>query len=333
MSLKNIFFIFILIWIALSCDNKIKDLQPVSDFEKSRDPLPAFQFSITASRSQVISFDSIAQGGNFTISFTPLLHGRISNLSDGKSILLTLDASNWKKDSTEYTIMKNSVARTGTIVLFNSLFRPDTLVPEPVDTACSALPDKKLFLDFNTLTTIVDLFPDTFQGNVDSFSAAIYSVSIMTGNGRLSYLANPASQDQNWAFDTVWYKLKARNRKCFTGKVLITLGDTCEPQAREDVVPVPSGSLIFPETLLTQNDKGCNNSLGSYITRTAKDFDYGNYKVMNTNNGVLTDTLINGSQHYKYVKTVTSATDDLFEYYFKNLNSGRVTKAKVKLSF
>jgi hypothetical protein len=115
--------------------------------------------------------------------------------------------------------------------------------------------------------------------------------------------------------------------------LIITLGDTCEPQARADMLNVPTGHLLFPETLLTENDKGCNNLLGNYITRTDKEFDYGNYKVMQTQHGILVDTLVSGNQYYKYTRSNPNASNDGFYYYFKNNSTGRTTKAWVRLSF
>jgi len=318
-----------------SCHNSVKDIQPKSDFESTTAPLPQFDLRINSGGSKVLRFDSIAQGGNFTINFTPMTFARLSPLLDGNGILLTLDTSNWKKDSTQYTITKNTVSRKGLIYIYNNLYKKDTvIIPEPVDTTCSELPDRTVPIRFfDLISEIHSLFPDTFQGKVDSISTNFYQASIINQGATIRYLPDPSTQLQKWGFDTLWFKLKARNRKCFTGKLLIVIGDTCEPQARPDILTATNGQFLIPETVLTENDKSCSNMLGVYLTRTQEDFDYGNYKVMNTSNGLLTDTLVNGNQYYKYLKTKPGATEDGFDYYFKNMTTGRTTKAKVTIKF
>ena len=91
------------------------------------------------------------------------------------------------------------------------------------------------------------------------------------------------------------------------------------------------GNIIFSEQILVANDRGYSNQLSSFITRTNTEFDYGNYKVMNLNKGVLVDTLIGGVQLYRYRFTDVDAIEDGFYYYFKNVSSARVTKAWVRL--
>lgn len=328
--------ILVLLFLTLAaCKPEVEDLQPKSGFETGTGPLPEYRFEVLPGGSTIVRFDSIAEGGNFTVSFTPLAHGRIRALPGVQGLEIALDTGNWHKDSTNYTISKNAVQRKGWLYFVNKNYVPDTTDdpdPEPVDTACSALPNRFIYLDFNTNTLVGSLFPDTFRGRVDSVRAWLYAASISLSQDRIQYLANPATQEQMWAFDTVYYKLKALNRKCFTGKLIMVIGDTCEPQARPDVVQIPvSGTLTFPETLLTQNDRGCNGQTGSYITRTQMDFDYGNYKIMPTTHGILVDTLIGGNQHYKYTRANPTAREDGFYYYFRNNSSGRTSMAWVRL--
>ena len=138
-------------------------------------------------------------------------------------------------------------------------------------------------------------------------------------------------------FRSVCYKATSLSGQCYRAKIAIIIGDTCEAHARDDFFFIPTGNALWPETALTANDKGCNNLVGSNQTRTPYlpplDWEYGNYKSMNTTNGVLIDTLVGGVQHYKYRRTNSLANEDDFTYYFKNLTTSRVTKARVKINF
>lgn len=334
-----------LLWISFllvaACRNTIDDMQPTSKFEKSTDPLPAIKIDAKAGSSHVIAFDTIADGGLFSVKFTPFKHGKISILNNGKSVAIVLDTGNWEKDSSQYTISKNKVSRSGSLVFKNLDYKKppiDTIKPpidtiKPIDTSCSALADKKLFGDFLTDITLQNLFPAGIFGKADSVVSSIYRTQINT-QGQITYFSNPDLQVEKWAFDTIFYRLKAANKKCYTGRVLVTLGDTCEPHARLDTISVPGGRLLFSDTLLVKNDKGCNGLLGSYKTTTQQDFSSGQYfPEKPTRYGFLTDTGVNGTQHYKYIRTNSAVSSDKFEYFFKNETTGRTTKAEVILKF
>ena len=321
--------VFAGLWVG-SC-TKVDSYPQPSDFEKTTGPLPYFNNNLDSNGIKTIRFDSIAQGGNFSLSFTPLAFGSVRIVEEGKAVQIQMKGGNWSKDSTEYTICKNLTCRKGKIILFNLQYKKTDTI-EPIDTSCSELATRKVYGPFNQLLKIGELFPFAGNGKIDSLKSQLYTVGNQ-GDSIITFTTLDVPVDQKWAWDTIRYKLKAKNRKCWTGKLAIVLGDTCEPEARNDIFSLPTGKALWPQNELTANDKSCNNQLGSYITRTATEFEYGNYKVMATANGILTDTLVNGSQFYKYERTNTGAVTDGFYYYFKNLTTNRVTKAWVKIIF
>jgi len=322
----------IVLLVVLAC-RKIDDVQPLSDFEKSKDDLPEFIIEMDSNNLvQTLSFNRIAQGGNFQLKFTPLLHGKIAIGGEGRTIEITMFKTNWKKDSSRYTILKNGVSREGDIVIENKSFRENPVDP---DTACRSFVRSTYYLPFVSSVEIKNLFTGSRKGIINSFKADFWTVSNI-GDSVLRFESNGGVNDQDWAWDTVRYKGTGEDGKCYQSTIAFVIGDTCEAHAKNDVFSVPTGSTIWPEADLTANDKSCTGQLGSYQTRTPytdiQSWEYGNYKQLATKHGVLTDTLI-GTQHYKYVRTNPSATEDGFYYYFKNLSTNRVTKAWVRILF
>lgn len=331
--MKIIYFLFALALSGMAC-TKIADQQPVSSFEKETGPLPWLTLSLDSNHlSQTIRFDSIAQGGNFSVQFTSLSHGKIRIVENGQSVQIQMNAGNWKADSSQYTICKSGVCRIGEIRLVNRSYKANDTIPNPLDTSCSELPLRSIYLAFEAVFQVQNIFPFGGKGTIDSIKTQFYPAQNM-GDSIIRYQAGGVVLDHKTAWDTIRYQLKATNRQCWTGKIAVVIGDTCEAHARNDVFHLSSGNALWPESQLTSNDQGCNNLLGTFQTRSQyPDFDYGNYLQQNTRNGMLTDTLIGGNQHYKYQRTNPSATEDGFYYYFKNLISGRVTKAWVRIRF
>jgi len=315
----------------------IENQRPNSDFENSTGNLPLFDIQLDSSGTKTIRFDSIAQGGNFAMTFTPLVSGKIKIVEAGKALNIQMDGRNWRKDSTEYTICKGTTCRNGKILLTNVQYKkPDTtkipIIIPPVDTSCSKLTIRSLNVNFETAGVIKNLFPSNGKGRIDSLKSQTYDI-FNQGDSAIIFNTQGVEVEQKWAWDTISYQLKASDRKCWIGKISIIIGDVCEPGAKDDVFNIPTGKALWNELDLIANDKGCSGLLGTYLTRTSLDFDYGGFKIMETENGILTDTLILGLQHYKYVKTKPLATSDKFTYYFKNLSTNRVTKALVKITF
>lgn len=335
---------FLLAWV-LSC-TRISDPEPSQiPFEKQTGPLPLLSLSVDSVHlSQTIRFDTIAQGGNFSIQFTKLNFGKIKIVEDGKAVQIVMDTGRWEKDSSQYTICKNSVCRSGLMKIKNRSYRP--LVPidttdstDTIPTGCITLATRTVYVpSFSSLIEIKRLFPKGVTGTIlaDSLRADRYTVS-KTSDSTLSYIANPIPDDQLWAWDTIRYQATSTLGQCYRAKIAINLRDSCEAHARDDFFLIPSGTEIWPETELTANDKSCTNQLPDRQTRTPypalSDWEYGNYKVMDTQFGVLIDTLIADKQHYKYRRTNPSATEDGFTYYFKNKATNRVTKAWVRIKF
>lgn len=319
--------LLVLLGVFLAACTEVEDAQPKGKFETGTGPLPAFELRLDTNRlNGNVRFDSIAEGGNFTIRFTPLTFGSIRIVNEGKAVEIQMVKSNWKADSTQYTITKNGVSRTGEIKIRNKSF----FIPEPVDTSCIVMPIRTLYLNFDASLEIDGLFPTT--GTVSQVMADFYTVAIATG-GNLNYTASGGLHEQKWAWDTLRYNGETNTGRCVRGKIAIVLGDTCEPEAVEDEFLLPSGQALWPESALTANDRSCTGLLGNYLTRTDTIFDYGNYKVMTTRAGILTDTLVNGTQHYKYQRTSATIPEDEFFYYFKNNSSSRVTRAWVRIRF
>jgi hypothetical protein len=322
---RSIHFVPFLLLLLVAC-TRIEDQQPKGTFETDKGPLPAFSLQLDSTGSGLIRFDSIAQGGNFSVSFTPMAHARLRIIENGHALQIQALGGNWEKDSTRYIIVKNNVRREGNIVLRNRQF-----VPDPVNTDCILLPIRTFYLPFLGSVEIRNLVPSGTP-TLDSIRVDFWSFQ-NEGDSILTFLAAGGTNEQSWAWDTIRYQAHNNAGQCFKGKLAFVIGDTCEAHARNDLFTFPSGKSLFPETDLTQNDKGCNNVLGPHQTRTATEFDYGNYKLMNTQNGILVDTLVNGNQFYRYQRTNTSATEDGFIYYFKDLVSQRVTKAWVRIKF
>ena len=320
----------------LGC-NKYEDLQPKSTFETSTDSLQNFDISLKKEGSTIIRFDSIAQGGTYKISFTPFEHCSLQLIEDGKAIEIKGPAYNWENDFSKYTICKNGNCRTGSIYIKNSDYTNPIF--DTIDSnGCIILPLRKFYTFFLTPTLLKNFFPNGVEGRIDTFETKNYTIKRALNNTNPSYTilefyALPKPESQPWAWDTVSYKLSGTNGKCYSGKIEIIIGDTCKSLAKADSFTVSNGKIIVNQTELTANDFPCAQPAGLHITRsgTEENFNYGNYKVRNTEFGVLTDTLINGQQHYKYVRTKPSARKDKFVYYLKSFNPERVTKAWVYL--
>lgn len=315
-----------IVW-SLSCA-KITETGPsVVPFEKQTGPLPELNIAVDSiQNAKTIRFDSIAQGGNFSIQFTPLTFGKIRIVELGRAIQVQMDTGNWQRDSSQYTICKNSVCRSGFMKIRNLGYKP--IIPS----GCIMLPIRTVYAPFSTSLPIKNLFPSGVKGTIDSLKTDRYAVN-QTGDSVLQFIAIPIPETEKWAWDTIWYRATSISGQCYRAKIAVIIGDTNEAHARNDFLSLPSGNALWNQTVLTENDRGSNGLLGSYITRTDTSFDYGNYKVMSTPNGILTDTLVGGQQHYKYQRTNASAIDDRFIYYFKNLTTGRTTKAWVRISF
>lgn len=323
-----------MVW-SLSC-SKITETGPtVVPFEKQTGPLPELNISVDSIQpTHTFRFDSIAQGGNFSIQFTPLTFGKIRIVELGRAIQVLMDTGNWKLDSSQYTICKNSVCRSGFMKIRNLSYKPTVPVDtiDTIPTGCIDLPTRTLYVPFSTSLSIENLFPTGKRGTIDSLKTDIYKVN-KTSDSALTYIAIPIPETEKWAWDTIRYRGTSLSGQCYKAKIAVIIGDTNEAHARNDFMSIATGNALWNQTVLTDNDKGSNNQLGNYITRTDTSFDYGNYKVMNTPNGILTDTLVSGQQHYKYQRTNATALDDQFIYYFKNLANGRTTKAWVKITF
>ena len=329
-----------LVW-ALSCTRITDDPTPSQiPFEEQTGPLPELVVAVDSVHlSQTVRFDSIAQGGNFSVQFTPLRFGKIKIVENGKAVQVQMDTGRWEKDSSQYTICKNSVCRAGWMRIKNSGYKPlpvDTT--DTLQTGCITLATRTLYMNFSFSLNIRNLFPTGVKGTIDSLSADLYQVS-KTNDSTLRYTTNPLSDpdEPNWAFDTIRYKATSLSGQCYKAKIAFILGNTCEPEARDDLFTLPTGNALWAESALTVNDTGCLGQLGNYQTRTPytplETWNYGNYKVLNTRFGILTDTLVDNIQHYKYQRTNSSATEDGFTYYFKNLVTGRATKAWVRIKF
>jgi len=141
---------------------KVEDLQPKSDFEKSTGELPKFNLNLdTNNLMQIVRFDSIAQGGNFQLSFTPLKFGVIKITEGGKAVEFAMFKSNWKQDSSRYKICKNNVCREGNIIFKNKSF----YIKEPidVDSSCAFLPLRTFNVPFSGSLHIKNLFPTAIK--------------------------------------------------------------------------------------------------------------------------------------------------------------------------
>jgi len=326
---KGILGIFLLLvgW-NYSC-TQIENQQPLSSFEKESGDLPAFNIQLDSTRlGQTIRFDSIAQGGNFSLAFTPLTSGKIKIIDNGLAVEIKMPKTNWKTDCTEYTICKNSVCRKGKIVLKNGSFRPEVV---DTNSDCLSLLVRTFYLPFLGSVEVKNLFPGML-GLIDSLKTDHYSFQ-KQGDSLVVFVAAGNNQPEDWAWDTLRYRASS-NSNCYLGKVAFIIGDTCEAHARSDVFNLPTGNALWADSDWTNNDQGCNTLLGSYQTRIQyPDFDYGNFVKTITKAGILTDTLIGGNQHHKYQRMNPSAIEDGFYYYFKNLSSNRVTKAWIRITF
>ncbi len=320
---------------AVGC-KKVEDLQPQSDFEKSKDTLPTFNFDLDSTGSKVLQFDSIAQGGNFNISLTGFKHCKLKIQNQGKTLLVEATGKNWKKDSSDYTICKNGTCRDGKIRITNRQYINPGEKPNPVDSCTYLSVSSRYYEGLENQDDFIsdNLFPVGITGTLNSISSLNYSATRYNANTIL-YNTNTGSIPDKWGFDTIYYSIESVDKKCYKGKIAITIGDTCEISARDDYFLVDNGFRAFPEAELALNDTACQIGPVAYTTRSTKDFGQGG-TVKNTVFGSLdenTESVTSSKRLFKYTKTFPSATKDNFPYYFKNLNSGRVTKAWVYLKF
>jgi len=319
---------------GLGC-SKVEDLQPQSDFEKSTDSLPAIKFDLDSTGSKVVQFDSIAQGGNFSISLTGFKHCKLKIQNQGKTILVEAQGKNWKKDSSNYTICKNNHCRDGVIFLTNKQYYKDSVIIKPVD-SCVILPFRHQHSEnFGDQAFISDfLLPPGVNATINTVSVLNF-YGYKYSDNLIYYEAKKVGATQKWGFDTISYTLNGSDGKCYKGKIGILIGDTCEASARDDNFIVTNGYREFLEDEFAANDKDCNGNISlAFTTRSTPAFATATVQNTASGFGSLDEGTVNQTsikRLFKYTRTNPSATKDIFPYYFKNLNSGRVTKAWVYL--
>lgn len=237
-----------LLW-AFSC-TRVTEEPGVVPFEKQTGPLPLFSVEVDSiHRTQTLRFDSIAQGGNFNLTFTPFRFGKIRIVENGRAVQLQMDTGRWQKDSSQYTICKNAVCRSGWLWVRNKSY-----VPAPVDTTdttdtlpvgCITLATRTLYLNFSATLEVKNLFPSGARGTLDSLKAGIYQVTNQ-GDSSLLYATHPLPDpdEELWAWDTVYYKGHSLSGQCYRGKIAFMIGDTCEAHARPDELSVPTGAFL-----------------------------------------------------------------------------------------
>ena len=316
---------------AMGC-KKVEDLQPQSDFEKSTAELPTFNIFLDSTGSQVIQFDSIAQGGNFSVSLSGFKHCKLKIQNQGKTLLLEAQGKNWKGDTSRYIICKNNTCRDGSIFLTNKQYIVDTGGNGPVDKCVSLIFKSRNYDEINGGEIFVDsLFPAGFIGSIRNISSINYVASKFSDVLLLYKVYPDLINSKKWGWDTIRYDLTALDGKCYKVKIPYTIGDVCEASAKDDNLLVTNGFKLILEDELTLNDKNCAGLAVPSTTRSGLDF--GTKYVQLTQFGRLEDTLIvaGNKRGYRYYKTNPSAIKDKFPYYFRDLITNRVTKAWVYL--
>jgi len=327
--------VFMCCLFSSGCKKDVEDLQPQSDFEKSKDALPTFNFDLDSTGSKVLQFDSIAQGGNFNISLNGFKHCKLKIQNQGKTLLVEATGKNWKKDSSDYTICKNGTCRDGKIRITNQQYINPGEEPNPVDSCTYLSISSRYYEGLENQDDFIsdNLFPVGITGTLNSISSLNYSATRYNDNTIL-YNTNTGSIPDKWGFDTIYYSIEGVNKRCYKGKIAITIGNTCEISAKDDYFTVTNGFRSFPEAELALNDSSCFPGSLAFTTRSTKNFGPGG-TVKNTDSGSLdegTENQTSIKREFKYTRTIPNATKDKFPYYLKNLITGRVTKAWVYLT-
>jgi len=309
----------------LSC-TKIEQTLPKLPVDTSTAALPKLELKMEGTDSTVLDFSSIiAANEPFSLSFTLFQHGRIV-VRAGNIVRYISNEERWTADSGHYDYCQKGHCRRGFIQIRNSkIFKDSIVIPlTNLGPFYLAYFGSK---DFN-------LIPTGRTGKISSIDHNYFTANIVAPDSvQLLYVANGGVQGPYlMGFDDVYYRIKTTGDTVFTGKVSFVLGDTCDAQARPDSFQVSGNQAQWSAGQWVLNDEPCFAPLENFKIRIQVN-PYGESLSIQTQNGVLVDTLVNGQQVLKYTRTNLAANQDVFPYYLLSNSNNRLTRAWIKLKF
>jgi len=309
----------------LSC-KKIEQTLPKLPADTSTAALPKLELTVEGIDSTVLDFSPIVSADEpFVLTFSAFKHGRVV-LRTGNVVRYISNEERWTADSGYYDYCQKGHCRRGFIKIRNSkIFKDSIVIPlTNLGPFYLAYFGSK---DFN-------LIPTGRIGKITSIVHHYFTANIVAPDSvQLLYVANNGNQGPyRMGFDDVYYRIKTQGDTILTGKLSLVLGDTCDAQARPDSFQVSGNQAQWSASQWVLNDEPCFAPLEDYKIRIQVN-PYGESLSIQTQNGVLVDTLVNGQQVLKYTRTNLAANQDVFPYYLLSNSNNRLTRAWIKLKF
>jgi len=308
----------------LGC-TKIEQTLPKLPADTSTAALPKLELKVEGTDSTVLDFSSIiAADEPFSLSFTPFQHGRIV-VRAGNIVRYISNKEPWTADSGYYNYCQRG-CRRGFILIRNSKVFIDSIV----------IPQKNLGPFYLTYFQSKDfnLIPTGRTGKITSIVHNYFTVNIVAPDSvKLLYVANGGVQGPYlMGFDDLYYRIKTIGDTVLKGKISFVLGDTCDAQARPDSFLVSGNQAQWSAGQWVLNDEPCFAPLENFKIRIQVN-PYGESLNIQTQDGVLVDTLVNGQQVLKFTRTNLAANQVIFPYYLLSNSNNRLTRAWIKLKF
>jgi hypothetical protein len=319
-----------LLGLNLASCTRYEENEPVNPLDKESGPIPALRLTVRNNEPVQIPLDSlISHSEGIGVSFSSPLYGYLDPSEDRKFLTYKPfpDAGNWLVDSVEYQVCRKSGCRKGKLYFVNAEYDP---TPPVADTL--QLPDAGPFYLGYFSSLEVPVFPSTLAARIQTIRHRYYTCSVQGPDStHILYFAGGGSTQGTFGFDEVSFLGKTPEGQWVKGRVSFILGDTCEAQARDDAFLVLAESITWLPSQWLTNDGPCFGSLEGHSLRLHP--ENAAVRKVATNNGIVTDTLINGERRFRYQKTNPAAASDAFWYYLEAGPNQRLTRARIRLTF
>ena len=269
----------------------------------------------------------ISRRAAFTLQSAGFAYGTIGLVSDSTLAYLANSPTNWAKDSGSVTVCQGGGCAMRTVVVTNSLYAPAAAVVALGTTRVVAVAG----LGTVTLANLQGLEPGAV---LDQVSGYLHLASISADSLRIQYGAvGGLAQGYYIGWDQLSYRVRRTGGLgYYTGTVQIVIPDTTTlPQARPDVVTLPSLPASLPHSQLLANDLA-NGGAAATSPTLRLSWQLPALARLATQAGVLADTLLNGQPSLYYRRTNPAARADTLTYYMQDGADDRITKAKLILS-
>lgn len=313
--------------ISLVRCTEIQQPLPKAPVDTTSAPLPQVSVTVSGQDSADLDFSGIIKANEpFSLSFGAFQHGKVV-LRAGNVVRYISTEGRWKADSGYYDYCQKGNCRRGKIKVGNNNHTT-------TDTIWVQMPNLGPFYATYLGSVEVNLIPPGRTGKIISMTHSFFTAQIVAPDSvKVLYFAGGGgSSPFSMGFDDIRYQVRTANDTIFYGTVPLVLGDTCEAQARDDAYTVLNGQRTFLPEEWAVNDEPCFAPLENYRVMVKPESYTGSLRI-STPNGTLSDTLIGAEQRLVYRRQNQTATQDTFLYYLLDMNTNRLSRAYIRLTF